>query len=147
MLAQISPSWEVLLYTGLLVALWMLVRFIATSMTTIWKYFGDGGDRKVVLVVDPFINGVKYAVSYWTDKGGRPYQEDRFHALKGQMGNIDASLYAVYDGHGGDKAAEYCKKHLLNAIVGKEGFQSDAAKAASEAFFRYIPFLNSLSWF
>lgn len=137
MTTTISPSWEVLLYTAMLVALWMIVRLIATSMTTIWKYFGDKACRSDSLVVDPFINGVKYAVSYWTDKGGRPYQEDRYHALKAQMGEIDASLYAVYDGHGGDKAAEYCRKHLLPAVVNDDQFAVDAAKAAMKAFFKY----------
>ena len=47
--------------------------------------------------VDPFINGVYYPVSYWTEKGGRPYQEDRYHCLKGK-GTEDSSLYGVYDG-------------------------------------------------
>jgi hypothetical protein len=47
--------------------------------------------------VDPFINGVFYAVSYWTEKGGRPYQEDRHQELKG-IGSQDSSLYGVFDG-------------------------------------------------
>lgn len=45
------------------------------------------------------MNGVKYAVSYWTERGGRPYQEDRHQVIKG-TGAEDSSLYGVFDGHG-----------------------------------------------
>jgi hypothetical protein len=51
----------------------------------------------VLRPVDPFINGVHYAVSYWTEKGGRPYQEDRHQELKGK-GSDDSSIYGVFDG-------------------------------------------------
>eukprot|EP01039_Chlorochromonas_danica_P002129 gene2129-2323_t len=135
MIFNVSPSWEVLLYTVLLLALWMLVRVIAESLTTIWKFFGDKAEEDIIKV-NPFLNGVKYAVSYWTERGGRPYQEDRFHTLKGQMGPIEASLYGVFDGHGGDKAAEYCKQNLLQAIINDPYFESNTSRAATNAFFR-----------
>ena len=48
-------------------------------------------------MVNPFINDVYYAVSYWTEKGGRPYQEDRHCEMRGE-GKDDSSLYGVYDG-------------------------------------------------
>lgn len=54
-------------------------------------------DNSVKIATDPFLNGVYYAVSYWTEKGGRPYQEDRYHAIKG-TGSEDSSLYGVFDG-------------------------------------------------
>lgn len=51
----------------------------------------------VLRPVDPFINDVHYPVSYWTEKGGRPYQEDRHQELKGK-GSDDSSIYGVFDG-------------------------------------------------
>ncbi len=126
------------LYTGLLLALWLIVRLIAMSMTIIWKYLGDKSDQfDQPIKVDPFLNGVKFAVSYWTERGGRPYQEDRFQAIKAVLGDSVASLYGVFDGHGGEKAAEFCKHHLLQAVVADPHWQEQSlAKAATNAFFK-----------
>ena len=79
--------------------------------------FPDGGHE---VRVD--VNEVFYPVSYWTEKGSRPYQEDRLDIRHGscprilkdvqknqpnderRSGNLkncvlpDTSLYAVYDG-------------------------------------------------
>lgn len=82
------------------------------------------------------INGVYYPVSYWTVKGGRPYQEDRHHEMKGK-GAIDSSLYAVFDGHGGARAAQYCKDHLLKAIICDPHFSSDISIALDKSFHRW----------
>lgn len=103
-----SPNGLIALYTVALVALWLLIRFIAGSFNKIVEFFKNGK-----LKVDPFMNGVRYPVSYWTEKGGRPYQEDRFHVMKG---GSEASLYGVFDGHGGFRAAQFCKEFLLQTI-------------------------------
>eukprot|EP00607_Mallomonas_marina_P003827 CAMPEP_0182431034 /NCGR_PEP_ID=MMETSP1167-20130531/45832_1 /TAXON_ID=2988 /ORGANISM="Mallomonas Sp, Strain CCMP3275" /LENGTH=272 /DNA_ID=CAMNT_0024616883 /DNA_START=265 /DNA_END=1083 /DNA_ORIENTATION=- len=80
-------------------------------------------------------NGTFYPVSYWTEKGGRPYQEDRVACLPGKM-EIDSSLYAVYDGHGGAKAAQFCKDKLLKYVVEDICFQEDSSRALTNAFHR-----------
>lgn len=134
-MASISPSWEVVLYTGLLLTLWMIVRLIATSMTTIYKYFEKSEGLEIVKV-NPWLNGVTYAVSYWSERGGRQYQEDRFNSLKAPIGSDEASLYGVFDGHGGEKAAEYCRQHLLAAIAADTNWQTNPSLAATRAFFK-----------
>ena len=62
-----------------------------------YSYAGFAPDKIEKIPTDPFLNGVYYPVSYWTEKGGRPYQEDRYNAMKG-IGSEDSSLYAVFDG-------------------------------------------------
>ena len=47
------------------------------------------------LGVNIFVNDVYFPVSYWTEKGGRPYQEDRHSELKG-IGCKDSSLYGTH---------------------------------------------------
>eukprot|EP01031_Cornospumella_fuschlensis_P040911 gene40911-49901_t len=113
----------------------MIVRLIATSMTTIYKYF-EKSDSLEIVKVQPFLNGVTYAVSYWSERGGRQYQEDRFNSMKAPIGTNEASLYGVFDGHGGEKAAEYCRQHLLAAIAADGNWQSNPALAATRAFFK-----------
>jgi serine/threonine protein phosphatase PrpC len=51
-------------------------------------------------------------VSHIWAKGNRPYQEDRSFV------NItnDGLLLAVFDGHGGESTAEYCRLNLLKAF-------------------------------
>jgi hypothetical protein len=91
---QWSLSLEMVSYVIFLLILWIIVRFLATALTNFLKNFGDQPIK-----VEPFLNGVKYAVSYWTERGGRPYQEDRHQVIKG-IGAEDSSLYGVFDGHG-----------------------------------------------
>lgn len=85
---------EILAYILLLLMLYTIVRFLATSMTNLLKGIPEDQDK----VVNPFINTVHYPVSYWTEKGGRPYQEDRHSEMKGN-GRDDSSLYGVFDGN------------------------------------------------
>jgi protein phosphatase 1L len=131
MLFHNNSVWEVSAYILLLVLLFTLVRFIATSITNLLKGFPE--DQEIV--VDPYINGVQYAVSYWTERGGRPYQEDRHDMIKG-IGQDDSSLYAVFDGHGGMKAAQFCKENLLRHVVNDSNFIGEPCKALERAFFR-----------
>lgn len=110
----------------------MVVRFLATYMMSVFLYFTDQPVK-----VDPFINGVKYPVSYWTERGGRPYQEDRHHEMKG-TGAQDSSLYGVFDGHGGHRAAQHCKDNLLQCISADAEFGDNPAKALFRSFFKYV---------
>jgi hypothetical protein len=122
---------EILVYIVLVFVSWFILRFFAAAVIKIYKNFS--GDQLVV--VDPFINGVKYAVSYWTERGGRPYQEDRHFELKG-CGADDSSLYGVFDGHGGFKAAQYCKENLLQTIIKDSEFEKNPAQAIFNSFYK-----------
>jgi len=122
------------IYVALLLLFWIVVRFLTSLLTNVLRGLGDD-DSTANRPVDPFINGVFYAVSYWSEKGGRPYQEDRHQEIKG-MGEEDSSLYGVYDGHGGFRAAQYCKDHLLNYVLKDPDFTSNPATALKNAFFR-----------
>ena len=131
--AQVQDSiWDAVCCVGILVIIYTLVRFLSTSLSDLLK---PALDKPIV--VDPHINNVHYGVSYWTERGGRPYQEDRHEELKGR-GALDSSLYGVFDGHGGDKASQYCKDHLLQHILNEDAFPTNPAAALEKGFFRYI---------
>ena len=78
-----------------------------------------------VIVVDLYLNDVQYACTYWSERGGRPYQEDRYDIQNANsfssssssssksLNDCNSSMYAVYDGHGGSHASQYCKKNML----------------------------------
>lgn len=79
-----------------------------------------------VIVVDLYLNDVKYACTYWSERGGRPYQEDRYDiqnansfSSSSSSNDCNSSMYAVYDGHGGSHASQYCKTNMLK-LIGKK---------------------------
>ena len=60
-------------------------------------------------------------------KGRRYYQEDR--------GVVDdaTGFYAVFDGHGGDKASRFCAKHMAEYVGAEMARVGGAAAASDEA--------------
>lgn len=128
---KLSSNFEVLFYTIFLLLIWMLLRFFASRISSIVSYFG--AQR---LKVDPHLNGVTFPVSYWTEKGGRPYQEDRFYMMKAN--GEDSSLYGVFDGHGGHQAAQYCKDYLLQCIASDPDWEQSPPKAITRSFIKLV---------
>ncbi len=126
-----ASKWEIPAYVLLIIGVWSFIRFFSTTLINFYRSFSEQS-----VVVDPFINGVKYPVSYWTEKGGRPYQEDRHHEMKG-IGPKDSSLYGVFDGHGGYKAAQYCKEYLLQSIIKDSEFEKNPAQAIFNSFYKW----------
>lgn len=86
-------------------------------------------------VVSIHINDVHYPVSYWTEKGSRPYQEDRHHACKG-LGHPDSSLYGIFDGHGGMHASQFCKENMIKYIIEQTDLHTNTQHAIAKAFKR-----------
>mmetsp|Transcript_96888 Transcript_96888/g.277035 ORF Transcript_96888/g.277035 Transcript_96888/m.277035 type:complete len:451 (-) Transcript_96888:158-1510(-) len=65
----------------------------------------------------------------FVSQGGRPYQEDR-HSVKHNVGGISGvTALAVYDGHGGARASDYCNDHILDETVAHPLFWDDPGRA------------------
>lgn len=116
------------------VVLWLGLRLLFLLASQLLQYFGQ--KEEVHEPVEVRKNGVGYPVSYWSERGGRPYQEDRYQAIRG--GDDEAtSLYGVFDGHGGSRAAQYCKEHLLqHASKDPRLLKVDPKEVLTNAFFR-----------
>ncbi|XP_076658489.1 protein phosphatase 1L isoform X3 [Halictus rubicundus] len=74
------------------------------------------------LVNDSVNNGVKLSwelkqghIAAYAVQGHRPRMEDRF-VINEDMNNTGVSLFAVFDGHGGEFAANYAYDHLISNI-------------------------------
>lgn len=89
-------------------------------------------------------NGLRCAVG--TMQGWRITMEDR-HTYKANLGpNLeDWSYFAVFDGHVGVTAAEYCSEHLLDTIlsIGTD-FKRDPRNAIVNGFLEVDKNLRSL---
>lgn len=132
-----SQGWLAAGWCFFFAVLWLLLRALALTVRQTCLKRVDSQHHEQQLqphVVDIHINGVQHPVSYWSEKGGRPYQEDRHQELKG--GAPGCSLYAVFDGHGGSRAAQYCKECLLQHVVADPHFRQDPARALKNAFYK-----------
>ena len=83
------------------------------------------------------VNGTVYGYGVAMEQGRRPYMEDRHLAVANVGGHARCSLYGVFDGHGGARAAQYCTDYLAANLAESEyDVTTDAAKALTYAFKR-----------
>eukprot|EP01103_Thecamoeba_quadrilineata_P000376 TRINITY_DN10317_c0_g1_i1.p1 TRINITY_DN10317_c0_g1~~TRINITY_DN10317_c0_g1_i1.p1 ORF type:complete len:284 (-),score=56.25 TRINITY_DN10317_c0_g1_i1:95-946(-) len=69
-----------------------------------------------------------------TEKGNNDYNEDRFTLLKSIPEDPSSAFFAIYDGHGGDKASTYCAKHLHTNVVNHSSYSTNKSQALIEGF-------------
>jgi len=69
-----------------------------------------------------------------TEKGNNDYNEDRFTIFKSLPEDPSSAFFAIYDGHGGDKASTYCAKHLHTNVVNHSAYGSNKTQALIEGF-------------
>jgi serine/threonine protein phosphatase PrpC len=109
-------------------------------------------------------NNVQVNVSHWSDTGARPYMEDRYSIedlgavqvevspvamrnssaesgvevmhTKGKNKRIKmpVTFFGCYDGHGGDKASQYCADWMSSYVKNEDSFPHDLGYAMKNAF-------------
>jgi len=68
-------------------------------------------------------------------QGRRPNQEDRFCACEQLPGMSGCGFYAVYDGHGGHRAASFAAERMQGYLTRSKGFKGkDLLSALQQAF-------------
>ena len=93
-----------------------------------------------------YVKNVVYHYGVCDDVGLRPCREDRHVVFGDVSGNATQSLYAVFDGHGGARAADFCARNiplvLSNALAGGlTGFE-DASTEPSSALGNAFSYLD-----
>lgn len=86
------------------------------------------GSRQVPIVKGVLPYGV-YAL-----QGHRQYMEDRYVVAATTNGAQRTSLYGVFDGHGGYRAAEFCVSHLFKFLTQDPKYVTHPGKALRSAF-------------
>ncbi|XP_066167292.1 probable protein phosphatase 2C 55 isoform X2 [Oryza sativa Japonica Group] len=72
--------------------------------------------------------------------------EDRLSIKSTTVNGETVSLFGVFDGHGGPRAAEYLKKHLFKNLVKHPKFLKDTKLAINQTFLKTdADFLQSIS--
>ncbi len=77
---------------------------------------------------------LKYGAS--SMQGWRKTMEDA-HITQTDVIEDQLSVFAVFDGHGGQEVAKFCEKHLVPELKANEAFKKgDYRKALTEVFLK-----------
>lgn len=107
-------------------------------------------------------NNIHLNVSHWSDEGGRPYMEDRYAiedldavqvevspvAVKSNSQDVEVTygprrakritmpltFFGVFDGHGGDKASQFCADWMSAYIRNDKSYPYDLGYSMKNAF-------------
>ncbi|DAZ94516.1 TPA: hypothetical protein N0F65_011869 [Lagenidium giganteum] len=112
-----------------LVVLVVFLRFVAAS----WR---SGVAPFEVPVCPPINPNVLYRYGVSQMQGRRPYMEDRHTAHADLNGDPTQSFYGVFDGHGGDGAANYCVQAMCQNIIREPSLTKQPAEALKLGFLR-----------
>jgi len=87
-------------------------------------------------------SGTNFGIS--TIQGRRPNQEDRFSVVEHLPGSNSCGFYAVYDGHGGDRAAQFASESMHQRLTKSKAFAGKDLVAALQHAFHEVEteFLN-----
>lgn len=134
--SEAGMTWEIICASAALLGIGLLLKVLIKLLKYVFKILHDDGFDESLSKLDPHLHGVKYPVSYWSEKGARPYQEDRFHVLRGVF-CTQPSMYGVFDGHGGHLAAQHCKDNLLQSIASDPDWELSPVKSITNSFHKY----------
>eukprot|EP00250_Pteridium_aquilinum_P035663 c9782_g1_i1 orf=557-1378(+) len=76
----------------------------------------------------------KCSFGYSSLRGKRASMEDFYEARFAEVGDSTVGLFGVFDGHGGCRAADYVRKHLLENLIKHPEFATDTQKAIIETY-------------
>ena len=88
-------------------------------------------------------------VSTASVQGGRQYMEDEYVIKFEQCEHNNGDMFgyfAVFDGHGGDSAAQFARDHLLNEIKKQKDFWSDDDNIVMQAIKAAFIATHTLMW-
>ncbi|XP_072984441.1 probable protein phosphatase 2C 52 [Typha latifolia] len=76
----------------------------------------------------------KLSCGYSSFRGKRASMEDFYDVKTSKIDGQTVSLFGVFDGHGGSRAAEYLKDHLFENLMKHPEFRIDTKLAISETY-------------
>ncbi|KAJ1264307.1 hypothetical protein BS78_09G253700 [Paspalum vaginatum] len=73
---------------------------------------------------------------YSSFRGKRATMEDFYDIKSSKIDDKQISLFGIFDGHGGSRAAEYLKEHLFDNLIKHPEFMTDTKLAIGETYRR-----------
>lgn len=69
-------------------------------------------------------------------QGRRPYMEDRYTVHADLNGDHTQSFYGIFDGHGGDGAANYCVQAMCQNVIRETTWSKKPVEAIKQGFLK-----------
>ncbi|KAF2312156.1 hypothetical protein GH714_028315 [Hevea brasiliensis] len=86
----------------------------------------------------------KLSCGYSSFRGKRATMEDFYDIKNTKIHGQRVSMFAIFDGHGGSRAAEYLKEHLFDNLIKHPQFMENTKLAISETYQQTdVDFLDS----
>lgn len=76
----------------------------------------------------------RLSYGYVSFRGRRPSMEDFYDVKTAKINGQSVSLFGVFDGHGGPRAAKYLKEHLFENLLNHPKFITDTKLAIRETY-------------
>ncbi|THU72066.1 hypothetical protein C4D60_Mb04t08170 [Musa balbisiana] len=76
----------------------------------------------------------RLACGYSSFRGKRASMEDYYDLKSAKIDGQSISLFGIFDGHGGSRAAEYLRNHLFDNLTRHPKFMTDTKLAISETY-------------
>ncbi|POM78307.1 Protein phosphatase 2C [Phytophthora palmivora] len=112
-----------------LVLIVLLLRYVAAS----WRSGLAPYEVETCPPINPHVH-YRYGVSQM--QGRRPYMEDRHTVMADLNGDSKQSFYGIFDGHGGDGAANYCVQAMCQNVIREPSITKEPAEALKNGFLR-----------
>ncbi|ETN16255.1 hypothetical protein PPTG_06434 [Phytophthora nicotianae INRA-310] len=112
-----------------LLLLVLVLRYVAAS----WRAGLAPYEVQTCPPINPHVH-YRYGVSQM--QGRRPYMEDRHTAMADLNGDPKQSFYGIFDGHGGDGAANYCVQAMCQNVIREPSITKEPAAALKNGFLR-----------
>ncbi|CAI5724468.1 unnamed protein product [Peronospora destructor] len=113
----------------MLLLLVLLLRYVAAS----WQTGLAPYEVQTCPPINPHMH-YRYGVSQM--QGRRPYMEDRHTAIADLNGDPNQSFYGIFDGHGGEGAANYCVQAMCQNVIREPSLNKDPVEALKNGFLR-----------
>lgn len=84
----------------------------------------------------PVNPNVHYRYGIAQMQGRRPYMEDRHTAHADLNGDSTQSFYGIFDGHGGDGAANYCVQAMCQNVIRDPAISKEPIEALKRGFIK-----------
>ncbi|KAL6610689.1 hypothetical protein ACP70R_040658 [Stipagrostis hirtigluma subsp. patula] len=96
-------------------------------------YMSGGWKRTFVIITGLFDDG-SLSCGYSSFRGKRASMEDFYDIKSSKIDDKQISLFGIFDGHGGSRAAEYLKEHLFENLMKHPEFMTNTKLAISETY-------------
>ncbi|CAH0479418.1 unnamed protein product [Peronospora belbahrii] len=114
----------------------LVLLFLVLVLRYVAAFWRTGLSPYEVQTCPPINPHVHYRYGVSQMQGRRPYMEDRHTAISDLNGDPKQSFYGIFDGHGGEGAANYCVQAMCQNVIREPMLTKEPVEALKNGFLR-----------